>query len=128
MADITDDDLLSVKQYNLIAALLAESSVRKACEVAGVRERTAYNWLKNPTFVDAYRAARREAVSQAISRLQQFSATLAGELLRLAVQGRSEAVRLGAASKGLDLALRSVEIDDLQARLEALERAYAEKL
>jgi hypothetical protein len=37
-------------------------------------------------------------------------------------------VRLTAASKVLDLAIKSVEIDDLAARLEALERAHEQKL
>jgi hypothetical protein len=37
-------------------------------------------------------------------------------------------VRVSAARTVLELAIKAVEIDDLQARLEALERLYAEKL
>lgn len=128
MADLTDQNALSARQYNAIAALLSEASVRKACEKAGIPERTVYKWLKDRAFVEEYRIARREATSQAIARLQQFSAALAGELLRLATQARSEAVRLGAASKGLDLAIRSVELEDLEARLAALEERYAQTI
>jgi len=128
MADSTQQDILTARQYNAIAALLSEASVRKACEQAGIPERTMYKWLKDRVFVEEYRAARREATSQAIARLQQFSAALATELLRLATSARSEAVRLAAASKGLDLAIKSVEIEDLAARLAALEEKYAAQL
>jgi hypothetical protein len=37
-------------------------------------------------------------------------------------------VRVSAARCVLELAIKAVELDDLAARLEALERAYAEKL
>jgi hypothetical protein len=128
MADISPNNTLSPAQHNAVAALLSEASVRKAAETAGVKERTLYSWLKTPAFADAYRAARREATSQAIARIQQFSAHAAGTLVQLMAPGNPAAVRLTAASKVLDLAIKSVEIDDLAARLEALERAHAEKL
>jgi hypothetical protein len=128
MADSGKLPTLTARQYNLIGALLTEATVRKAAEKAAVPERTAFLWLKDPIFVAEYRLARREATSQAIARLQQFSALLAGELVRLATSARSEAVRLGAVSKGLDLAIKSVELDDLAARLDALEAKYAERI
>jgi hypothetical protein len=128
MADKTTITALTVKQHNAIAALMVQPTVRKAAEVAEVPERTLYKWLKSPLFVEEYRAARREATSQAIARLQQVSGAAVSELLRLATQARSEAVRLGAVCKILDLAIKSVELDDLAARLTALEERYAEKL
>lgn len=128
MADSTDSTTLTTRQYNAIGALLAESTVRSAAAVAGISERTMYNWLKLPSFAAEYRAARREATTQAIARLQSVSGQAATELLRLGLNARSEAVRLGAVAKVLDIAIKSVELEDLAARLEALEARYAEKL
>lgn len=126
MADDTEQNALTARQYNAIAALLSEPSVRKACEVANIPERTVYKWLKTPLFVAEYRAARREALQQAVAQLQQFSGAMARELLRLGLNARSEAVRLGAVSKGLELAFKVVELEDLEARLRALEERYAQ--
>jgi hypothetical protein len=128
MADIPANNTLSPAQHNAIDALLNESSIRKAAESCSIKERTLYNWLKVPAFADAYRAARREATSQAIARVQQYSGHAAGTLVALMATGNPPAVRLAAASKVLDLAIKSVELDDLAARLEALEKAHAEKL
>ncbi|HEY3228203.1 MAG TPA: hypothetical protein VGJ87_03225 [Roseiflexaceae bacterium] len=127
MADDTTTAALSAKQYNAIAALMTQPSVRQACEFCNIPERTMYRWLKDKPFADEYRAARREAVSQAISQVQQYSSAMVRELCRLAFTARSEAIRLGAVSKGLDLAIKAAELDDLMARLEALESLYADK-
>jgi RES domain-containing protein len=128
MADIEASDKLTPAQYRAVSALLTEATIRKAAEVAGVKERTVYNWLKVPAFADEYRAARREATQQAIARVQLYSSNAAATLVMLMATGNPAAVRLAAASKILDLAIKSVEIDDLAARLEALEARYAEKL
>jgi hypothetical protein len=128
MADISTSEALTPAQYKAVSALLSEPTVRKAAEVAGVKERTLYHWLKMPIFVNEYRAARREATSHAIARLQQFSSNAAATLVNLMATGNPAAVRLAAASKVLDLAIKSVELDDLAARLEALEKAYEQKL
>ena len=118
-------DTLSPAQHKALTALLSEPTIRKAAEVAGCKERTIYHWLKQPPFALAYREARREATSQAIARLQQFSGHAAGTLVQLMAPANPAAVRLAAASKVLELAMKSVEIDDLTARLEALENLYA---
>jgi hypothetical protein len=127
MADSTDNTTLTAKQYNAIGALLAEPTVRSAAAVAGISERTMYNWLKLPAFAAEYRLARREATTQAIARLQSVSGQAATELLRLGLNARSEAVRLGAVSKVLELAIKSVELEDLAQRLDELERKYAQR-
>lgn len=129
MTETTDTALLTAKQYNAIAALLSEPTVRKAAEVAKVPERTLYTWLKRPAFAAEYRAARREAVSQAIARTQQHSSAMVGVLLSIAADSRKPAAaRIAAASKALDIAIKSVELEDLAARLDALEQRYAAQL
>jgi len=117
----------TARQHKALAALLAEPSIRKAAEASGVPERTLYAWLKDTAFAAEYRVMRRDATSQAIARIQQFSGHAAATLVQLMASPNPPAIRLAAASKILELAIKSVEVDDITARLEALEVKYAEK-
>lgn len=120
-------DELTPKQHKAIAALLAEPTIKAAAAALGVGERTLHGWLDVPAFAIAYRVARRASVQHAIAQLQQASAIAVSTLVDLMAFG-SPAVRLGAASKVLDLTIKAVELEDLAARLAALEEAYATKL
>jgi hypothetical protein len=95
--------------------------------VSGIPEKTIYNWLKNNAFEAAYREARRAAVQQATARLQYASSAAVAVLCQLMASGNPAAVRLGAASKVLDTAFKAIELDDIAARLAALEERHAEK-
>ncbi len=119
---------LSAKQETAVAALLSEATIAAAAAKVGVTERTLHRWLDDPDFSEAYRAARREAVGQAISRLQQGSTHAVTVLFMLmADKSVSSSVRLRAAIAVLDFSLRAVELEDLQQRVEALEAAHAQR-
>ena len=120
MSDAPDDDNLTPSQHTAILALLTEPTVRQAARVASVDERTIYRWLKQSDFAAAYRDARREATQQAIARLQQYSGAAAGALISLLAASNPAAIRLAAAGRILDLALRTVEFEDLRDEIEAL--------
>ena len=120
-------DKLTAKQHKAIAALMSSPTIGAAAQVVGVNERTLYTWLEDDTFSAAYRAARREAVGQAIARLQQISSPAVDRLEQLMVCGKP-AIELGAARTILEMAVKAVELEDLAARLAALETAYAAKL
>lgn len=127
MADPAMFDSLKESQHKALAALMSESTIAKAAQASGVSERTLYRWLGDPAFSGAYRSARRAAVELAMSRLQRSAAAAADVLVELASDRTTAApVRLGAAREVLDLALRSLEHDDLEARLAALEAAHAQ--
>lgn len=113
---------LSPKQEKGIAALLSSATIKAAAEAAGVAERTIHTWLTEPAFDAAYRAARRDAVKLASTRLQVASSAAVSVLCQLMKPGNPPGVRLAAASKILDLSFQSVNIDDVLARLEAIER------
>lgn len=127
MADPQLDDKLTVRQHKALSALLTEPSVGKAAAAASVPERTLRTWLKTPAFADEYRSARREATQQAIARLQQVSGSAVIVLCQLMAHS-TPAVKLGAARTVLEFAIKAVELEDLAARLAALEQAYAAKL
>jgi hypothetical protein len=74
-----------------------------------------------PEFQEAYRTARREAVQQAIARLQQATGVASLTILKLMADVNVPgAVRLRAAAHVLEYGIRSVEIEDVEARLSAL--------
>ncbi len=125
----TQTDTLTPKQQKCLAALLTEPTIAAAAAKVGVGERTVHTWLSEPAFADAYRQARREAVRVAIGRLQQVSAGAVAVLVNvMADKATPAATRVNAAKAVIEYSLKSVEIEDLQARIEALEERMGEKV
>ena len=119
---------LTAKQERAITALLSHPTIEAAGEALGVNPATLHRWLQEPAFEAAYRAARREAVGQAIARLQQVSTAAVTVLVRvMASEKTPPSTRVAAAKTVLDTAIRAVELDDLQARIAALEARMGDK-
>jgi hypothetical protein len=116
--------LLTARQEKAVCALLTEPSIRDAAKSAGIGERTLYTWLKEPAFDRAYRAARREAVARAMGAVQQAAGAAVNTLKDVMTDSTAPApARVAAAKSVLDLAVKTVEIEDLTSRIEALENA-----
>ena len=119
---------LSDKQEKALAALLSQPTISAAADALGIGLRTLHTWLTEPAFSEAYRIARREATSQAIARLQQASSEAVTTLVDIAKDASApKTVRVTAAAKIIDVAIKSVEIDDLAVRIGALEAAQEAK-
>jgi DNA-binding transcriptional MerR regulator len=117
---------LSRKQEQCIGALLVQPTLGDAAEATGIAESTLRRWLKQPTFQTAYRQARRDAVSQAIARLQQVTTTAVDTLEGVMKDSAAkEAAKVTAAKTVLELAIRTVELEDIDERLHALEEELA---
>jgi hypothetical protein len=102
--------------------------VDKAAEAAGIHPATLYRWRKEPEFQKALLAARREAYSQAIGRLQQASAAAVGALLHIMADKQSPAgSRVQAARCVLEQSSKGLENEDLQIRVTQLENDRAHK-
>lgn len=115
---------LSGKQELALICLLTEPTIESAATKATVNPRTLFRWLNDPLFVAAYREARRQAVHRATGRLQQVASDAVTTLQT--VMGDPDApapARVSAAKTVLELAVKAIEIEDLTARLEALEQA-----
>jgi transposase-like protein len=112
------------KQEAAVLALLSSKNVEDAARVAGITPRTLYRWMKLPEFDAAYRAARRNAYGQSISRLQQGSTAAATTLLKVMVDPATPpSTRVRAAEAVLSHAAKAIEIEDIDARLRELEAA-----
>jgi len=115
---------LGRKQEDAIAALLSQRNIDEAASAAGVGTRTLLRWLKEPEFEAAYRTARRQAYGQSISRLQQGSTAAATTLLKVMVDPATPpSTRVRAAEAVLSQAAKAIEIEDIDARVRALEKA-----
>src|SRR5450432_3829400 len=112
------------KKEEAIAALLIHRNVEESARAAGIGTQTLLRWLKLPEFVREYRRARREAVNQAVARLQQATGAAASVVLKLMTDPNvPAAVKLRAAECVFDRAIKGVELEDIEARVAELERA-----
>ena len=115
--------ILGRKQEDAIAALLTQRNIEEAAHAAGIGARTLLRWLKLPQFQAAYREARRAAFGQAIARLQQGTSAAATTLLKTLIDPSTPAsVRVRAAEAILNHANKAIEIEDVEARVAALEQ------
>jgi uncharacterized protein with ATP-grasp and redox domains len=112
------------KKEEAVAALLSHRSVEEAARSINLNPNTLLRWLDIPEFRDAYRKARREAVQQAVARLQQATGIASLTMLKLMTDSNVPgAVRLRAAAYVFDYAIKGIEVDDIEARLAELERS-----
>jgi hypothetical protein len=115
-------DAQATRKEKAILALLTQPTVDKAAEAAGVHPATLYRWRKNPEFQRDMLAARREAFSQSIGRLQQASTAAVGTLLRIMADQQAPAgSRVQAAKCVLEQSSKGLEQEDLQLRVTQLE-------
>lgn len=118
---------LTRKQDRAILALLTSSTLQDAAKVAGIGEATLWRWLQQEDFQEAYQDARRQAVNQAITRLQQATGEAVETLRNIAKDDEAkDSARVTAARVILELAFKAVEIEDLTGRVEELERIAKE--
>ena len=114
---------LSGKKHRAIAALLDKPSIREAAESVGVGETTVHRWLSDDAFQAVYRQAKQQIVGQSISRLQKASGKAVDALIDIFVdKDKPTSARVTAARTVLDMSVKAVEFEDLQARIEKIEK------
>lgn len=112
----------SRKKDAAIVALVTEPTIADAAKKAGISHATLHRWLQIKDFKDAYREAKREAVSAAIARLQRTATEAVDALRDVMNDAESPAnARVSAARAILELAIKAIELEDLEARVEQLE-------
>jgi transposase-like protein len=106
-----------------VAALLTQKNYEEAARAVGISVATLLRWLKLPEFQKALREARRGAYGQSIARLQQGTAAAATTLLKTMIDpGTPASVKVRAAEAIFNHAAKAIEIEDVEARVSALER------
>jgi hypothetical protein len=114
---------LAPRQEALALALAAGCTVHAAAAEAGIGETTAKRWLREqPAIVRRVGELRAEMTSRALGRLIENMGSAADTLAYLSRKAKSETVRLGAARAVLELANKTRETVELEARIAALEQ------
>jgi DNA-binding MurR/RpiR family transcriptional regulator len=104
----------------VIDALLSTDTIAAAAKKAGVGEATVYRFLRDDTFKNEYRNARRDVVESTVGQIQGVAASAVKALKKNLTCGIPSA-EIRAAQIILDTAYKGVEMIDLQMRLEILE-------
>ena len=113
---------LSRKQEQVITALVMCPSITEAAAQCGLAEVTLRRWLKHEAFQTAYREARRAVVQHAIVAVQQATGEAVATLRHVMQDADAPAsARVSAAKAILETAVKAVEVEDLEARITALE-------
>jgi hypothetical protein len=113
----------SQRMDRMILALLENSTIEKAAVSLGTSSATLWRWTQNEEFQEAFLKARREAFSKSVSRLQHASSAAVATLLSIMADRMAPpACRVRAADSVLDRGLKAIEIEDLEFRIQRLER------
>jgi hypothetical protein len=87
-----------------------------------------HRWLKDAGFQAAYREARRQVVQQAVVQVQHATSTAVQTLLAVMQNTNAPAsAKVSAAKTIFETALKAVELEDLEARIAALEAQSQER-
>ena len=116
-------DSLSPEQERGIVALLTEPTIQKAAQAVGVSDTTMHRWLELPAFSRAYRNARREGFRHAIALTQKYAVHAVQTLMKVMQDPTApHSAKVSASGLLLKFSRESIELDDLAARVEALEQ------
>jgi hypothetical protein len=80
------------KKEEAIIALLSHRTIDEAANAIGIAPRTMLRWLQLPEFRAEYFKARREVVSQALTRLQQATGAASITILKLMTDSKCTGV------------------------------------
>jgi hypothetical protein len=109
-----------------VLALVASKSITAAADCVGVNERTLRRWLDEDDFAEKVRNARTQMLAQAATRIVAATTAAADTLEEIASNAEAPpAARVQAAAKILENARGFVELQDLSAKLDKLERDHA---
>ena len=115
---------LTPEQEKLVMSLLSCSSIEKAATEAGVSRSSAYRYLKDPKFKAELRRRRAEVADCALDGLKAYASKAVenvGELL----ESENESVKRKATVDVITNVLRVRELEDVEERLERLEKVKA---
>lgn len=101
-------------------ALASGKTVAEAATAAQVSERTVATWRADPTFRARVVELRGEMVAAAAGRLSS-SMSQAADVLKGLLESETEAIRLRAADRLIELGLKVTELHELQKRVEEIE-------
>lgn len=119
---------LNPRQDRFLKALLESSTIEEACNNAKINRTTGYKYLRDPDFVQEYRAVRRDIMKGVTVQLQQITSQAVATLNEIMLDPNAPATsRVQSAKAIMENVYRSIELDDIQEQLDELRHLVAEK-
>ena len=113
----------SRKRTQAIGALLKHRTIAEAAAACGVTARTVLNWLNEPEFKQEYEQAKADLLESTINALRKGGFDSVNVLRTIAENGEAPAAaRVSAARAMLELLLRGVALEEIEARIRQLEQ------
>ena len=113
---------LTKNQLKAIPLILEARTITNGAKKAGISKTTFYEWLKNPRFKAELISQRQEIIELALHELKA-SASEAVTALRDLLKAEGETVRLRTALGILEHIGKFMELEQLEGRIEELERS-----
>ncbi len=113
---------LTLRHHQLLGALVVDPDVRAACKAAGVGRTTAHRWLNDPAFRAELVRQRDAVLGEALDSVKTHAARAMAELAGL-LQSKDDRLRRLICNDLLGHAMRVREMEDIERRLAALEKA-----
>jgi transposase-like protein len=112
------------KKEAAVAALLTQRTAEDAARSIGIGPATLRRWQKEPEFDAAFRAAKLTAYRQTIARMHQLSGAAVSTLGKVMLDPTTPpATKVRAADSILNHTAKAIEIEEIDARVKALEDA-----
>ncbi len=120
------NDKLTHRQLNTIRHLIESVSIQDASRKAKVTRQTIYDWLKNDEFKAELRRQRDTMVNESLDALKSAVSKATQGLVSLLQTEKDELKRL-VCKDILEFALKALELERLEKRLEGIEQVLYEK-
>jgi phage terminase small subunit len=118
---------MNVKKTMFIEYLLLGDTVTEAAKKAGVSEATAYRWLKQG-LREIVESRRKDIFEANLNRLENSMTKAIDALNELIANKDTAPQRLGAARAVVENVIRVFELRNVEARMDAIEKAYSGNL
>jgi hypothetical protein len=119
---------LGRKKERAISALLEHDTLADAARAIGIGEVTLWRWLQEAEFKSAFRDAKRRLLDEALTTLQKATRKAINALVSiLEDQGKPASARVTAAKTILETAIKGLQVEELEGRVEQLERTVSER-
>jgi hypothetical protein len=117
---------LTPQQTKLLTALVLDPDVQAAIVTTGVSRTTAYRWLGQPAFREELTRQRGDVLAEAMATVTTQAKRAATELMGL-LTVKDERLRRLICNDILAHATKERELENIERRLDALERADKER-
>ena len=117
---------LTARQLRLVMALVSNPDIQAACMATGVGRTAAHRWLKQPIFQDELTRQREAVLGEALAKVKTHAARAVTELGELLNEKDSRLRRL-VCKDILDRAIKIRDMEDIERRLTALEKAMKKR-